>query len=227
MPRVGSCSYQVRAHQCWWWPVSTELRLYSEETNVAFVEPVTVVRTGKRGRPRKQVNPDFLAEALSSHRKITITKLAQILKMDRGLLTRHLKAHGVMYKFTDLSKTELDVLVRSFRAAKPDSGLRYLIGYLRRHGLRIQKRRVHSSVHRVDGLGRILRQRHIIKRQDYKVSRPHALWHVDGHHKLILWGFVIHGFIDGYSRTVGHLACSLELFSDDRTDYRLASEHQQ
>ncbi|KAJ6481610.1 hypothetical protein DFH09DRAFT_950517, partial [Mycena vulgaris] len=51
-------------------------------------------------------------------------------------------------------------------------------------------------------IGRILRQRHVIKRQDYKVLRPHAIWHVDGHHKLILWGFVIHGFIDGHSRTV-------------------------
>lgn len=161
-----------------------------------------MARTGKRGRPRKQLNPQFVAEALASHRKITLTKLAQIMGIGRRTLTRHLQAHGLLYKFTDLSKTELDALVRTFRTAKPDSGLRYLIGFLRRHGLRVQKRRVYSSVHRVDGLGRILRQRHIIKRQQYQVSRLHALWHVDGHHKLILWGFVIHGFIDGYSRTV-------------------------
>ncbi|KAJ7140649.1 hypothetical protein C8R44DRAFT_594690, partial [Mycena epipterygia] len=63
--------------------------------------------------------------------------------------------------------------------------------------LRIQKRRVYSSVHRVDGIGNILRQRRVIKQKDYKVSCPHALWHVDGHHKLILWGIVIHGFVDG------------------------------
>ncbi|KAJ7793221.1 hypothetical protein B0H14DRAFT_2253509, partial [Mycena olivaceomarginata] len=65
--------------------------------------------------------------------------------------------------------------------------------------LRVQKRRVSSSVHRVDGLGRVLRQRRVIMRRDYRVSRPHAIWHLDGHHKLILWGIVIHGFIDGYS----------------------------
>ncbi|KAJ6470051.1 hypothetical protein DFH06DRAFT_908900, partial [Mycena polygramma] len=63
--------------------------------------------------------------------------------------------------------------------------------------LRVQKRRVYSSVHRVDGLGRALRQRRVVKRRDYKVSRPHALWHIDGHHKLILWGIVIHGIADG------------------------------
>ncbi|KAJ7264187.1 hypothetical protein C8J57DRAFT_999893, partial [Mycena rebaudengoi] len=63
--------------------------------------------------------------------------------------------------------------------------------------LHVQRRRVYSSIHRVDGLGQILRQRRVIKRQDYKVARPHAVWHVDGHHKLILWGIVIHGSADG------------------------------
>ncbi|KAJ7158389.1 hypothetical protein C8R43DRAFT_867095, partial [Mycena crocata] len=124
--------------------------------------------------------------------------LAEIMGVSRPTLLKHLKAHGVLHKFTDLSKAELDALVKSFRTAKPDSGIRYLIGFLRRHGLRVQRRRVNSSIRRVDGLGRILRQRKIIKRQDYKVARPHALWHVDGHHKLILWGFVIHGFVDGH-----------------------------
>ncbi|KAJ7576111.1 hypothetical protein C8J56DRAFT_800666, partial [Mycena floridula] len=37
----------------------------------------------------------------------------------------------------------------------------------------------------------------------YKLSRPNALWHLDSHHKLILWGIIIHGIVDGYSRTVG------------------------
>jgi hypothetical protein len=139
---------------------------------------------------------------MASHRKISVTALAELMNISRPTLIKHLKENGVYHKFTNLSKSELDALVRSFRNAKPDSGLRYIIGFLRRHGLRVQKRRVSSSVHRVDGLGRVLRQRRVIRRQDYRVSRPHAIWHLDGHHKLILWGIVIHGFIDGYSRTV-------------------------
>ena len=31
------------------------------------------------------------------------------------------------------------------------------------------------------------------------------LWHVDGYHKLILWGIIIHGGINGYSRLVTYL----------------------
>lgn len=41
-----------------------------------------------------------------------------------------------------------------------------------------------------------------IRRRVYHVDGPNSLWHVDGHHKLIRWHMVIHGGIDGYSRTV-------------------------
>ena len=40
------------------------------------------------------------------------------------------------------------------------------------------------------------------RRRKYFSSSPNALWHCDGHHKLIKYGFVIHGFIDGNHRTV-------------------------
>ncbi|KZT03415.1 uncharacterized protein LAESUDRAFT_659772, partial [Laetiporus sulphureus 93-53] len=39
----------------------------------------------------------------------------------------------------------------------------------------------------------------------YKFLRLNALWHCDGHHKLIHWEIVIHGFIDGFCHTVSNL----------------------
>ncbi|KAI5987282.1 hypothetical protein EDD15DRAFT_2173867, partial [Pisolithus albus] len=40
---------------------------------------------------------------------------------------------------------------------------------------------------------------HCVKaRHKYHIKQPNALWHIDGHHKLIRWGIVIHGFIDGF-----------------------------
>jgi hypothetical protein len=57
----------------------------------------------------------------------------------------------------------------------------------------------------VDNLGLVLRHRKIIKRRVYHVKRPNALWHLDGHHKMIRWGIVFHGFADGYGRTVSAL----------------------
>ncbi|KAJ3963754.1 hypothetical protein EV361DRAFT_943322, partial [Lentinula raphanica] len=59
------------------------------------------------------------------------------------------------------------------------------------HGLRVQRRRVIQSLRRVDRLGRVIRRRRLIERQAYKVSRPNALWHIDGHHKLMVRPSVI------------------------------------
>ena len=76
------------------------------------------------------------------------------------------------------------------------------MGFLWQRGFYIQQRRIWHSLHHVDGLNRRLRETRIIRRWKYKVPCSNALWHLDGHHKLICWGFVIHRLIDGYCRTV-------------------------
>ncbi|KAJ6447560.1 hypothetical protein C8R45DRAFT_767216, partial [Mycena sanguinolenta] len=53
------------------------------------------------------------------------------------------------------------------------------------------------SLRRADNLGLMLRRRNVIKRRVYHVLRPNALWHLDGHHKMIRWAIVVHGFVDG------------------------------
>lgn len=112
---------------------------------------------------------------------------------------------GVRKTFDQLSDNELDDLTREYKVRKPNSGLRYLRGHFRRYGVRVQKERARMSLKRVDALGQALRTRLAIKRRRYTVPRPNYLWHCDGHHKLIWWGVVIHGFIDGYCRTVPHI----------------------
>jgi len=61
---------------------------------------------------------------------------------------------------------------------------------------------------RVDPEGIVIRalQLKVTHRIFYHVRGPLALWHMDGNHKLIRWGFVIHGAIDGYSRKVMYLS---------------------
>jgi len=114
-----------------------------------------------------------------------------------------MKFYGVSRRFDEISDADLDRLVTVFKDEKPNAGLRYLIGFLRCRGLRVQKERVRQALRRVDGLGQELRRRNTIQRRKYKVPRPNYLWHLDGHHKLIMWGIVIHGLIDGFCRTVG------------------------
>ena len=48
----------------------------------------------------------------------------------------------------------------------------------------------------------------LIRQRKYNVPDPNRLWHIDGHHSLINWKFVIYGGIDGYSQTIVFLRCS-------------------
>ena len=54
----------------------------------------------------------------------------------------------------------------------------------------------------IDPKGSELRRRHRLKRRVYLNQGPDYPWHLDGYDKLKLFGFVIHGAIDGYSRKV-------------------------
>ena len=86
---------------------------------------------------------------------------------------------------------------------------------------------------RVDPNGMFLRSLnlHVTHRRQYSVPGPLSLWHIDGNHKLVSFGFVIHGCIDGYSRRIMYLRCCgnnkastvLNLFTDSVFRYGLPS----
>ena len=130
--------------------------------------------------------------------------------MHRHVLRRCMKRHGVLPQYSKISNHDLDILTWTFKAQRPESGICYLVGFLWNHGLWIQCRHVRLSMKRVDGLGQVLRQRKVIQRKQYRVKQPNTLWHLNGHHKLIRWGIVIHGFVDGYSRTVNSTSWVLQ-----------------
>jgi Bacterial regulatory protein, Fis family len=147
-----------------------------------------------------------------------LTELAKVLGLHRNTLRRRLKEAGMSREFSTITNANLDELLRAYKQRRPESGLRYAIGYLRTRGLKVQHKRVMMSLKRIDGLGRILQHRQVTQRRTYTAKRPNAIWHVDGHHKLIRWGIVIHGFIDGYCRTVS-LHCDQTFDFSNLTDY--------
>ena len=169
---------------------------------------VRTIKTGRRGRPQKSLDRSWLKDALSAHRKISLQTLADALEIHRNTLRNYMKLYGVLARFSEISDRDLDILVRHFKKHKPTSGLRYVIGFLKRHQIRVQKRRVRLSMRCIDGLGQTLRNHEAIDRRTYQVPRSNYLWHTDGHHKMIRWGIVIHGFVDGHCRTVNSVvAC--------------------
>lgn len=63
---------------------------------------------------------------------------------------------------------------------------------------------------RTDPGGTLLRtsQLNIAKRFHYGIPGPKSLWHLNGNHNLIRWGFVIHGCVDGFLRRIMFFKCS-------------------
>ena len=76
------------------------------------------------------------------------------------------------------------------------------MGILRSRSIHVPRHRVRDIIGRIDPINTALRWRAMHPRYQYDVPGPNALWHIDGLHKLIRWGFVVHGGIDGYSRLV-------------------------
>ena len=106
-----------------------------------------------------------------------------------------------------MSNENLDVIVSSIYTEFPNCGIRRMKGFLLARGIRIQWERVRASLWRVDPEGILLRsmQLNLVRRRHYSVPGPLSLWHLDGNHKIIRWGFVIHGCVDGYSQRVRFL----------------------
>lgn len=158
------------------------------------------------------MEPEFLREAFGSNHAISIRELAKTLGMHRHTLENIMRHHGVRRAFSDVSDDSLDEIFRVFKQQKPDHGLHAFIGFLRRNGLRIPRSRIKAAMRRVDPLDDQLRASVPEMERTYDVTRPNKVWHMDGHHKLIRWGFVVHGFVDGYCRTVRRVTSKSILF---------------
>lgn len=166
------------------------------------MNPVTLLHTGKRGRPRKIIADSLLRDAFAPHRNISVPKLAKVLRINRNTINKARKALGIRRDFSQWTDEELDSVVQQIRKEKPSVGLKFIWSRLRWNGAKIQRERVRKSMRRNDPIGVELRGRKALRRRNYVVAGPDALWHMDGYHKLIMWGIVIHGLIDGYCRTV-------------------------
>jgi hypothetical protein len=112
--------------------------LSRDDTKILMPEVVCTVETSKRGRPRKIINLDFLHTISTPDRNIRITELAKIIGVHRNTLALYMKRHGVQRQFSTISNQDLDRLVKTFKSRCPESGLQYLVAFLRNHGLRVQ-----------------------------------------------------------------------------------------
>lgn len=133
--------------------------------------------------------------------------IASFLGVSERTLHRRRVEYGIEASFTDITDNELDNQIRDILRLTPYSGESYVRGSLKGRQINVQRARVRESLSRIDPIGRNMRRRYAICRRVYNVPGANSLWHIDSNHKLISWRFVLHGCVDGFSRTIIYLEC--------------------
>lgn len=172
---------------------------------------------------RKEIDEDMVTAYRLQY--MNWAKIISALKVSRSTLDRWRKATNYVDPLGEINDDELDQIVAENTA--PRRGNVIMQAILRSASYNVTRKRLRASMARVDPEGIEQRKTKPIKRREYVVAGPHYVWHMDGHHKLVKFGFVTHGCIDGYSRAVLYLHCStnnkastvLRLFKDAVQSY--------
>ena len=142
------------------------------------------------------------------NRSIENTINRSIVGGSRTTLWRCLQEENItLSSYTDISDCDLDI-VKRLQQDFPNACLVMNQGHLQSVGLSVQRCRVRQFVACNDPIHRNMCWHQVLsRRSSYSVPGPNSLWHIDGHHSLIRLRFVIHGGIDGYSRSIVYLQC--------------------
>ena len=167
--------------------------------------------------------------------KFNSSDFSKLLGISKSTLYRRMSDFGtnISSTYSKITDSELDEKVKDIFKDFPRTGYRRMLGFLRHDNIHIQESRAIKCMRRVDYEGVIARSIELttIHRRKYNVKGTNALWHIYGNHKLIRWGIVIHGGIDGFSRRIVYLQCNtnnraktvLKLFQEAVEMYGLPS----
>lgn len=163
--------------------------------------------SGKRGRPRVHIDPEFLQEALTlrgpthlapvfhcSARTVRRRALElNLVNPGPPVATHTVQPNGITtITYTSSSPAvsaitdeQLDSLLTTILQTFPNFGRNMLTGRLRDAGFRIPRARLLHSYIRVHGPSAIFGDRSL-HRSPYSVAGANALWHHDGQHGMFI-----------------------------------------
>mmetsp|Transcript_25666 Transcript_25666/g.36809 ORF Transcript_25666/g.36809 Transcript_25666/m.36809 type:complete len:316 (-) Transcript_25666:225-1172(-) len=179
------------------------------------------------GRRYKNIHEEEVSNMLKLG--FTFDYISNYLSISRKTLYRWIRRTEFCPPFTFLNNEELDNVILQHITGEPRRGENSIAAYLQSNGYKVSRAQLRESIHRVDPEGVLERSRKPIHRRAYNVLGPHHLWHIDGNHKLIRYGMVIHGCIDGRTRCIIYLALKnsnsskvvLDLFKDGVNRFQL------
>jgi hypothetical protein len=181
-----------------------------DQATVPAQQLVTRARTGRRGRPRIEINQQYLQLSLDHEPS---TQIAPVIRASTRTIARRAVEYGirqpgapVAVRTVDaegnahitypgrtarhtLSDDEMDALMREALTIFPSFGRQMLDGFFKGRGHKVPRSQISASFLRVNGTGPEFGQPRI-QRRVYRVAGPNSLWHHDGHHSTysnLLW----------------------------------------
>ena len=144
-----------------------------------------ILFTDMRGRPKVVVSQGMLNYFFSHGFSASTT--AMLLHVSLSTIRRRMSEYGMTIRniYSSISDEELDRIVTFVQHQNKNCGYRMMQGYLQRLGHKVQQTRVRESMARTDPEGLANRWSYAVHRRSYSVATPNALWHLDGHHRLI------------------------------------------
>ena len=107
-----------------------------------------------------------------------------------------------------IDETLVNDLVFSFIRDSSGRGVELTRGFLRSKNVIVPREHVRQLIRTMDPEGTEMRKRKTLRRRVYHSNGIHHVWHMDGWHKLIKYGLVVHAAVDGGSRFVAFCQCS-------------------
>ena len=166
-----------------------------EDPSIQFVHTVC---TGRRGRPRVEIEPNLLSTALTLRPKTRIAETAScsactirrrqleygidILRPGHSQTQQsHRDNGGSFLPSVEINDEELDRYLAIIMQDFPSFGRRLATACLRANGVVVSEGRVRNSLTRVSGVPGTFGGRRVHRRR-YQVAGANSLWHHDGQH---------------------------------------------
>jgi hypothetical protein len=158
---------------------------------------VRTIQTGRRGRPRVEIEPNLLSTALNLRSKTQVAKMANCsartirrrqleyginaLRPNHSQTQQAGRDSGGSLPSSEINDEELDRHLAIIMQDFPSFGRRLATASLRAHGVIVSEGRVRNSLTCVSGVPGTFGGRRIHRRQ-YRVAGANSLWHHDGQH---------------------------------------------
>ncbi|KAJ9095598.1 hypothetical protein QFC21_005469 [Naganishia friedmannii] len=172
------------------------------------------------GTKRAEISEEVLSEMIKA--KMTDGQIGSALGCSAKTISRRRNELG-LHRRAAMHGTPQAVIrghIMQFLAQQnePSIGVEMARGHLREQGVAHTREDVRDLMRNMNPEQYAARAAETTRRREYYVPFINSLWHMDGHHKLIRWKFVIHGAIDGKSHLVTFLGAS----DNNRSDTVLA-----